>query len=418
MKVLHLSAFDLVGGAARAAYRIHQGLLGIDIDSQLIVQHKLSGDATVAPVESKLLAKIRSTGDAAILNLYRRRQHLFSPQWFPSAVLKSVDRFAPDLIHLNWVCNGFVSIEVLAEFKQPLVWTLHDMWSFTGGCHYTLGCNRYTVSCGHCPQLQSGRDADLSRSVWLRKAKAWQDLNLTVVATSNWMAECARESALFRDMAIEVIPIGLDTRVFKPLDPQIARELLNLPQAKQLVLFGAIDATSDPRKGFHLLQQALALLQEQGWGDRIELVVFGSSKPEKPLDLGFPVHYLGKLHDNLSLQIAYAAADVTIAPSIEEAFGQIASESFACGTPVVAFANTGLADIVDCHQNGYVAKHCDTADLARGIAWVLEDSARHRRLRQAAREKAVSEYEVQIQAHRYRSLFDKILDRTQRTPVC
>jgi glycosyltransferase involved in cell wall biosynthesis len=415
MKILHLSTFDIVGGAARAAYRIHQGMLKINIDSQLIVQYKHSSDPTVTAAESKMVAKLRSVGDDSVLNFYRHRQQMFSPQWFPAALLKSIDRFAPDLIHLNWICKGFVPIEAFARFKQPLVLTLQDMWSFTGGCHYTLGCDRYTVSCGHCPQLQSNRDADLSRSVWQRKAKAWRNLDLTVVAPSKWMAECAGKSSLFRDMSIEVIPFGLDTNVFKPIDPLFARELLNLPKAKHLVLFGAIDAIGDTRKGFHLLQQALDRLIEMGWGDRIELVVFGSSKPDNPLDLEFPVHYLGKLQDDLSLRIAYAAADVMIAPSIEEAFGQTASEPLACGTPVVVFANTGLADIVDCHHNGYVAKYCDTADLARGIAWVLEDSERHRRLRQAAREKAEREYTMQTQAHRYQSLFHKILDRSKST---
>lgn len=416
MKVLHLSTFDLAGGAARAAYRIHQAMLRINIDSQLLVQHKHSNDPTVFAAESKLLAKLRSVCDNSALNFYQHRQQMFSPQWFPAALLKSVDRFAPDAIHLNWICNGFVPIELFAKFKQPLVLTLHDMWSFTGGCHYTLGCNRYTESCGDCPQLQSGRDADLSRSVWQRKATAWQNLNLTVVATSQWMAKRAGNSSLFRDMSIEVIPIGLDTNVFKPIDSSIAREFWNLPSAKQLILFGAID-TSDTRKGFHLLQQALAKMLEMGWSDRIELVVFGCYEPDTPLELGFPVHYLGKLQDNRSLQMAYAAADVTVAPSIEEAFGQIASESLACGTPVVTFANTGLADIVDCHHNGYVAKYCDAADLARGITWVLEDSIRHRGLRLAAREKAEREYGLQIQAHRYRAVVNKILARAQPTSI-
>jgi glycosyltransferase involved in cell wall biosynthesis len=416
MKVLHLSTFDLVGGAARAAYRIHQAMLGIDIDSQLLVQYKQSSDPTVTAAESKLVAKLRSVGDTSVLKFYPHRQQMFSPQWFPDDLLKSVDRFAPDAIHINWICNGFVPIELVAKFKQPLVLTLHDMWAFTGGCHYTLGCNRYLESCGDCPQLHSGRDADLSRAVWQRKAKAWQNLNLTVVATSRWMAKCAGESSLFRDRSIAVIPIGLDTQVFQPVESNIAREFLDLPPAKQLVLFGAIDV-SDLRKGFHLLQQALERLLEQGWGDRIELVVFGCSEPATPLELGFPVHYLGKLDDNLSLQMAYAAADVTIAPSIEEAFGQTASESLACGTPVVAFANTGLADIVDCHHNGYLAKYCDTADLARGIAWVLEDSERHRGLRLAARAKAEREYGLQLQAHRYRSVLDNMLDRAQPIPV-
>jgi glycosyltransferase involved in cell wall biosynthesis len=412
MKVLHFSTFDIAGGAARAAYRIHQAMLGINIDSQLLVQYKQSNDPTVFAADTKLLSKMRSLCDDSILNFYPHRQQLFSPQWFPATLLKSVDRFAPDVIHLNWICKGFVPIEALARFKQPLVLTLQDMWFFTGGCHYTMGCARYKESCGHCPKLQSGRDSDLSRLVWKRKAKAWQNLNLTVVAPSKWMAERAGESSLFQDTLIEVIPFGLDTNVFKPIDPRVARELLNLPQDKQLVIFGAVDATGDTRKGFHLLKQALDRLVEEGWGDRIELIIFGSSKPEKTLVLGFPVHYLGNLKDDLSLRIAYAAADVMIAPSIEEAFGQTASESLACGTPVVVFANTGLADIVDSHQNGYVAKHCDTADLAQGIAWVLEDSERHHRLRHAAREKAEQEYDKQVQAHRYQSLLSQIIDRS------
>jgi glycosyltransferase involved in cell wall biosynthesis len=416
MKVLHLSTFDLAGGAARAAYRIHQAMLEIDIDSRLLVQHKQSSDPTVTAAESKLLAKLRSVGDSAMLNFYLHRQQMFSPQWFPAALLQSVDRIAPDAIHINWICNGFVPIELFAKFKQPLVLTLHDMWSFTGGCHYTLGCTRYIDSCGDCPQLRSGCDADLSRAVWQRKAAAWQHLNLTVVATSQWMAARAGESSLFRDRSIEVIPIGLDTQVFEPVEASIARDYLNLPPAKQLVLFGAIDIR-DRRKGFYLLQQALERLREMGWGDQIELVVFGCDAPAPPIDLGFPIHYLGKLNDNVSLQMAYAAADVTITPSIEEAFGQTASESLACGTPVVVFSNTGLADIVDDRHNGYVAEYGDTADLARGIAWVLADAKRHRGLRLAARAKAEREYGLQLQAQRYQAVLDKMLDRTQPTPI-
>jgi hypothetical protein len=173
MKVLHLSTFDLAGGAARAAYRIHQGLLRFDIDSQMVVQHKQSRDPTVITAESKLVAKLRSIGDSTVLKFYQHRQQIFSPQWFPDNLLRSVNRFTPDIINLNWVCNGFVPVEALTKFKQPLVWTLQDMWAFTGGCHYTLGCDLYKVSCGNCPQLQSNRDADLSRSVWRRKTKAW-----------------------------------------------------------------------------------------------------------------------------------------------------------------------------------------------------------------------------------------------------
>lgn len=411
-KVLHLSSFDVVGGAARAAYRIHQGLLGIGANSQMLVQYKVGGDRAVEVTEGKVITRGRSLIDSAPLKQYPQRQQLFSPQWVPDAIASKVAQLNPDIINLNWVCNGFLRVETLAKLNRPLTWTLQDMWAFTGGCHYSQGCDRYQDSCGNCPQLQSDREADLSRSVWQRKAKAWKSLNLTVVAPSEWMAKCASASSLFKNVRVEVIPFGLDIAVFKPVEARVARELLNLPQDKQLVLFGAIDATGDLRKGFHLLQAALRNLSQSGWGDRIELVVFGSSKPDKPIDLGFPVHYLGKLQDDLSLRLAYAAADVMIAPSIEEAFGQTASESLACGTPVVVFTNTGLKDIVDHQQNGYVASYCDTEDLAKGIAWVLEDSERHQHLRHAAREKAEREYAMEVQAHRYLSLFHEILNQS------
>jgi glycosyltransferase involved in cell wall biosynthesis len=410
MKILHLSSFDVVGGAARAAYRVHQGLLRARVNSQMLVQYKSGEDKTISTVEGKVNSKIRSFLDATVLKQYPNRQQLFSPEWFPDVIKSKVEQVNPDIININWVCNGFLKVETLAKLDRPLTWTLQDMWSFTGGCHYSLGCDRYTASCGNCPQLQSGREADLSRSVWQRKTKAWKNLNLTIVAPSEWMATCARASSLFQDIRIEVIPFGLDTTIFRPIDSRIARNLLNLPQEKQLVLFGAIDATADTRKGFHLLQAALTQLSQTGWSERIELVVFGSSKPNKPVDLGFPIHYLGRLQDDLSLRIAYAAADVMIAPSIEEAFGQTASESLACGTPAIVFTNTGLSDIVEHQQNGYVAKYCNTEDLAQGITWVLDDPERHRTLRCAAREKVEREYTLEVQAIRYLSLFHKILN--------
>jgi glycosyltransferase involved in cell wall biosynthesis len=412
IKVLHLSSFDVSGGAARAAYRIHQGLQKIGVDSQMLVQFRSGSNQAVVAAENKVKTRFRSFVDSLIWKVNAPAQQLFSPQWFPDAIAPKVAQINPDIINLNWVCNSFLQIETLAKLNKPLVWTLQDMWSFTGGCHYSEGCDRYQSACGSCPQLQSSQDQDLSRWVWQRKTKAWKDLNLTIVAPSTWMAKSASSSSLFRSLRVEVIPFALDTQRFKPADLKAARDLLNLPQDKQLVLFGAIDATADQRKGFHLLQAALKRLSQDGWGDRLELVVFGSSEPDQPIDLGFKAHYLGRLQDDLPLRIAYAAADVMIAPSIEEAFGQTASESLACGTPVVVFSNTGLQDIVDHHQNGYVAHHCDTEDLARGIAWVLEDRERHDALRKNARKKAEQEYPIEVQAERYLDLFSKVLGKS------
>ena len=239
------------------------------------------------------------------------------------------------------------------KFKQTLVWTAHDMWPFTGGCHYSGECIKYTQSCGQCPQLKSLQNGDISRWVWWRKTKAWKNLNLTIVTPSQWLANCARNSSLFQDLRIEVIPNDLEIQRFKPIEKNTARHLLGLPQDKQLILFGAMSSTSDYRKGFHLLKPALQKLSQSPMlQERLELVIFGASEPKEPIDVGFKIRYLGRLNDDISLALTYSAADVMIVQSIQEAFGQTASESLSCGTPVMAFNANRLKDIVDHQQNG------------------------------------------------------------------
>jgi glycosyltransferase involved in cell wall biosynthesis len=409
LKALIVSTSDIEGGAARAAYRLHQGLRTIGVTSQMLVRAKFSSDKAVI-AEKTLLTKLGPPLSNFPLRRYPQRdREMFSSQWFPDALAPAVAQLNPDVINLHWICNGYLRIETLAKFKKPIVWTLQDMWSFTGGCHYSQGCDRYIESCGKCPQLHSDQEADLSRRVWQRKQKAWKNLNLTIVTPSNWMADCVKASSLFRDRRVEVIPFCLDIQKYKPIAPQQARDWLNLPQDKQLVLFGALAATKDYRKGFHLLHSALQKLSQSGWQDRLELVVFGADEPEQPMNLGFKAHYLGSFSDDIALALVYSAADVMIVPSLQESFGQTASEALACGTPVVAFNATGLKDIVDHQLNGYLAQPYDAEDLARGITWVLEDRDRQQKLCFQAREKAEREFKLELQAHRYQSLYQEIL---------
>ncbi|EKQ68734.1 glycosyltransferase [Leptolyngbyaceae cyanobacterium JSC-12] len=409
MNVLHLSTSDIDNGGARAAYRLHKGLQAVGCKSQMLVRAKFSVDSTVI-ADKSILTKLAPPISGIPLRFYPNcNSTMFSAQWFPDVLAAKATQANPDIIHLHWICNGFLKIETLAKFGKPLVWTLHDMWPFTGGCDYTRDCEKYKESCGNCPQLDSHRSWDLSRWVWQRKAKSWRNLNLTLVATSSWMAECARSSSLFRDRRVEQIPLGLDTEKYKPINQHVARELLGLPLDKQLVLFGAINATSDSRKGFHLLLPALQQLSKSGWKEQLELIVFGSSQPDEPIDLGFRSHYLGRVHDDISLALIYSAADVMVVPSVQEAFGQTASESLACGTPVAAFNAAGLRDIVDHQQNGYLATPFEVDDLAKGIAWILEDRERNHQLRHHARKKSLQEFASEVQARRYLSLYEQVL---------
>jgi glycosyltransferase involved in cell wall biosynthesis len=413
MKTLLINSSDYAGGAARAAYRLHDGLRQQGVDSWMLTQSRMLSDPTIVAPKTRLaqgIARSRLTFDA--LPLKRYPQHpkgMFSVQWLPDRLRSQIQQLRPDLINLHWINEAFMQIETIRQLKLPIVWSLHDMWAFTGGCHYTGGCERYQKQCGSCPQLQSQQSQDLSHRIWRRKAQAWQQRNLTIVALSKWMADCAQKSALFQNLRIEHIPNGLNPELYRPLDRAAVRHILRLPQDKPLALFGAMSATDDRRKGFHLLQPALQSLSQNGWHDRLELVVCGANRPENPPDFGLPVHYLGSFQDDLSLALLYAAADVFILPSTQENLSNMVMEALACGTPTVAFAIGGNGDMIEHQRNGYLAQAEDITDLAQGIAWVLEHPERQAKLGDRARQKILQEFTQTRQAQRYQALFSDIL---------
>lgn len=415
MKVLILSATDISGGAAKSAYRLHQGLLTGGIDSQMLVQNKLSDDNTVIAPISKIqrgIAAIKPTLDQLPFTLHRNRDsgiNIYSAQWLPSRIVDKIEQINPDIINIHWICGGFLPIEALAKLKQPLVWTFHDMWAFTGGCHYSGECDRYLQSCGSCPQLGSDRDWDLSRWIWQRKAKAWKNLNLTVVTPSRWLAECVKASSLFQDINVKVIGNGIDPQIYQPHPSQVARKMFRLPSDKQIILFGAVSATKDLRKGFYLLMSALQKLEHFLKRDQIELVIFGASQPSNSPNFGFKTHYLGRLNDDVSIALLYSAVDVFIAPSVQENLSNTVMEALACGTPSVAFNIGGMSDLIEHQRNGYLAKPYESHDLARGIAWILEKSERCPSLSNSATKKIKQKFTIEQQTQEYIKLYQEIL---------
>lgn len=232
---------------------------------------------------------------------------------------------------------------------------------------------------------------------------------MTIVTDSSWLAECVKNSSLFKHYRVEAINPGLDLNCFKPVDKKLARSLLSLPVDKKLILFGAMHSTSDSNKGFQFLQPAIQSLSKTTLGAHAELIVFGASEPANPPNLGMKAHYMGRLHDDLSLSVLYSAADVMVVPSIRESFGQTASESMACGTPVVAFGTTGLLDIVDHELNGYLAAPYEPEDLANGIMWVLSlGEVGSKSLSLNARNKAEKAFSIELMTQKYLSLFSKL----------
>jgi glycosyltransferase involved in cell wall biosynthesis len=414
MKVLHLCTSDASGGAARAANRLHLGLQTIGIASSMLVGHKITQDPTVTVLDHGMVgASLRLTQklDRAPRHLYPRRQFtVWSLNWLPNLLRRQIARLAPDIINLHWVGHGFLPILDLRGIHTPLVWTMHDMWTFTGGCHYDDGCGRYTSRCGACPQLGSTRTHDLSRLLWQLRRWAVARRPITYVCPSHWLATCARASALLQQARIEEIPYGLDTMLFQPMSRLAARQALNLPSDRRIILFGAMDATKDTRKGYQFLLPALQQLPQhtqQPWLG----VTFGGAATNPP-DQAIPMQHLGLVTDDHRMRQVYAAADVFVAPSVQDNLPNTILEALSCGTPCVAFAIGGMPDMIEHQANGYLALPFDVSSLAAGIAWTVTDETRMAQLSAAARHTVESRYTLTRQAQRYHALYQDILSQS------
>jgi glycosyltransferase involved in cell wall biosynthesis len=412
MRALIVNSEDRRGGAARAAHRLHLALRDAGVDARMLVQVKHGDEASVLGPQSAvalLTAGLRPAADLLPLALYRQRRKVtFYPGWLPGGLASRIRDLQPDVVHFHWITGGAVDVRSFRSINRPLVWTLHDMWAFTGGCHYDEDCGKFASRCGRCPVLGSNQALDLSSFGWRRKQRGYRGAHLTIVAPSRWLGDAARGSPLLQDFPVIVIPNPIDTAVFRPIDKQLARQMLNLPPDQQIILFGALRATSEPRKGFPLLQEAL---QEFSRGNsKCFAVIFGASQPSAAPDFGMPSMFLGTLNDDVSLALLYSAADVFVAPSRQENLSNTVLESLSCGTPVVAFSIGGMPDMIDHQRNGYLAQPFDAGDLARGLEWVLNNAERAASLAQRAREKALEEFDERTIAKRYLDLYQDAVE--------
>lgn len=404
-----VNASDLIGGAARASYRIHQALRKHGIDSRMHVNRATAKDSTVyGPTckSGKLFVNLPASLARLFAGLLRTDNSvLHSPAIFPSCWPRVLNSSNSDLLHLHWVNAEMMSVADIGRLRKPVVWTLHDMWAFCGAEHYAEDFRwREGYTAKNRPTYESG--FDLNRWIWQRKCRHWKR-PMYIVTPSRWLAECVRQSALFHDWPVTVIPNAIDTDIWRPIDKNIARTLLHLPTDTPLLLFGAVRGVNDPRKGFDLLKSALDHLR--GHLSGLELVVFGQLEPKQPADMGFTVHYTGHLHDDISLSLLYSAADVMVLPSRQDNLPNTGLEALACGTPVVAFDVSGLPDIV-CHEKtGYLARAFDSEDLAQGIEWVLSDQVRYANLCANSRQYAVTRFSYPVVAQAYLDVYKDVM---------
>lgn len=374
MRVLHI-CYSTYGGAAIAASRLHRALLKEGVNSTFLccrTSQKLPNCLCVFGKTRLFFNKCKNRVVSKILKGLSPKSN--SVNLFPSGIHRVINRQDADIVNLHWVCAEMLSIEEIGKIEAPIVWTLHDLWPLLGTRSYCDEGDEMHIERGFAKEnrtLGSPRLISLSlvidRWTWKRKQKAWTNLNIFPVGVSRWSADCARRSDFFRKRQINVIHNLLDVDIYKPQNKRYARYSLKLPIDKFLILSGGTGFELR-RKGMDLLEKALERLSPE-MKNQSELVLFGNNGSTDIA--GIKTNWLGVINSEEHLALIYSAADVMCVPSRQETFGQTAAEALACGTPVVAFASTGLLDIVEHKKNGYMAEPYNSVDFAKGIEWVL-----------------------------------------------
>jgi glycosyltransferase involved in cell wall biosynthesis len=404
MKVLHINQSDIGGGAAIAGYRLHQRLLTQDMHSRQLVGYKETNSDLVAAIPRNRQLELnidRLTRRLGFNDIsHQTTQNITQHPFYQEA----------DILNFHNLHSGYfnyLAIDNLTATK-PAVFTLHDMWSFTGHCAYTYACPKWQTGCGHCPDLDTypGITRDTTAIEWKLKNWVYSRSNLTIVTPSQWLTDQARASMLSR-FPIHHIPNGIDTDIYQPIDNAQCRQVLNIPDGKHVLMFGAA-SLSDTRKGGDLLHKALIDLPQSLKANTI-LLTLGTGGESIGESIGIPTINLGYVSSDHLKAIAYSAADLFIFPTRADNLPLVLQESMACGTPMVSFKIGGVPDLVRPGETGYLAAPEDTTDFRNGIIELLEDASLRHQMAENCRTIALAEYRIEQQADRYIALYQGLL---------
>ncbi len=417
MRVLIVSTSERAGGAAVAAWRLMDALCNNGVQARMLVRDRQSDDPRVVSLghgwwPRRHFLRERLT---VLAGLHGQRDHLFDIDIANSGFdITRLDEFRQaDVIHLHWINQGMLSlsgIQKVLRSGKPVVWTMHDLWPASSLCHLSLGCRHFTRGCHYCKYLPGGgSESDLSVRVWRRKERMLSEGAIAFVACSRWLEGEARASALLRGHKVTAIPNAIDTRVFFRRNQDEARQRLQLPKDKLLMLF-VCQRLTNANKGMAYLVEACRKLaaDHPDLLSRLGLVLLGSNADEVGAELPFPAYPLGYVTDEAAIAEVYSACDLFVLPSLSENLPNTIMEAMACGVPCVGFKVGGIPEEIDHRRNGYVAAYRDSDDLARGLYWTLCEADRPQ-LAAAAVSKVQHTYSQSSVALRYIELYQELL---------
>lgn len=298
-----------------------------------------------------------------------------------------------DVIHLQIIHGDrFFSLLLLPllSMKHKIVWTLHDPWVLTGHCIYPMNCRRWMVGCGKCPNLSVPIQVRCDSTRFMYKIKKWI-LNhscVELIVASEWMHNLVKASPLVSHLPCHVIPLGIDVEKFRPKNKAEIRKKFNFPSDAHVLAF-RFTGEQDQFKGWPYIKEALNILNLTR---PTYIIVIQKKGAAQHLDKKFTCIELGWTEDQEVLIDALNAADIFLMPSVAEAFGMMAVESMACGTPVVVFEGTSLPGVIHAPVGGVAVPYKDANALARAIEELLGDPVRYDKIVRKGLEIVQEEY--------------------------
>jgi glycosyltransferase involved in cell wall biosynthesis len=402
MKIAILSAAEN-GGAGNAAKNLQTGLVQAGIDAGFLSEQKVidAGGNVFSKLKRWWLVRKNIKRNYSYLKNAPAGYDHFSfartgyQQLYSHPLVKQAD-----VINLHWVSYLVDYPSFFKNISKPIIWTLHDTNLFTGGCHYTFGCDNYLHDCANCPQLAEPARAFAAKDNLQLKQDSLKKLDpekVVVVAPSQWLKALSQKSTLFKTYPHYVIPYGIATDTFKYQDKTASRIKMGLPLDKFIVLFAGT-SIAEHRKGFDIILKLSEALQHR---DDILFVAVGKTEQSYTGILN-----LGYIADKSGMATAYSAADVYIIPSREDNLPNTLLESLCCGTPVIGYKTGGIPDAIEPGENGFLVEKENVTDIVQHINKMADGPGAFNR--EAIADAARKKYSLEKQAGAYREIINKV----------
>lgn len=362
LNILQISTYDNKGGAAKIAWMLKEKLEKRGYATSMFVKHKLSNAANVYQIPNNFIQRFLSVAFASDLDFFRSNYILQTKQYRKA-----------DIIHCHNLHGSYFNFNTLQKMaqKKTVVWSLHDEWSITPHCAYSLD-GSLKGGFYQCPSRKLYPEILWPNEKYLqwRKKKIYKSVRLQIVVPCRWLEKKVRASIL-KNQRISLIYYGVDVTIFKKYPKKETRLKLSLPVDKKIITFLVQGGKNNPWKGWEYTKKIISNYYRNK--DTLLLCIGGNLNDQGLSNEN--IKYIPFIFDQSLLAQYYSSSDVFLLTSLADNFPNTVLEAMACGTPVVSFDVGGVKEAVVHNKNGYIAKYQDCKDLMNGIDYILSLSS-------------------------------------------